>query len=183
VPLEQRAAELRAEAESLEHREPGAQACLLDGSRRRHHTDGVTPPETPGLRDRRTTRHAAGISQVGGWINSGCMRLPTGAEVTKQPLMRTSPAQIERVAATLVKRLVEKDVVKLAVPDATVKAKFVELLTKNFDQEAEIERLAMVEAEKLVRQGAPGVKREDLDLRRVEQLVKQRLAKARGFVL
>ena len=97
--------------------------------------------------------------------------------------MRTSPAQIERVAATLVKRLVEKDVVKLAVPDATVKAKFVELLTKNFDQEAEIERLAMAEAEKLVRQGAPGVRRDELDLRKVEQLVKQRLAKARGFVL
>ena len=74
--------------------------------------------------------------------------------------MRTSPAQIERVAATLVKRLVEKDVVKLAVPETTVKAKFVELLTKNFDQEAELERLAMAEAEKLVRQGAPGVKRE-----------------------
>jgi hypothetical protein len=34
-----------------------------------------------------------------------------------------------------------------------------------------------------VRQGAPGIRREDLDLRRVEQLVKQRLAKARGFVL
>jgi hypothetical protein len=97
--------------------------------------------------------------------------------------MRTSPAQIERVAATLVKRLVEKDVVALTVPEATVKAKFVAVLTKNFDDEAEIERLAMAEAEKLVRQGAPGVKREDLDLRKVEQLVKQRLAKARGFVL
>jgi hypothetical protein len=97
--------------------------------------------------------------------------------------MRTSPAQIERVAATLVKRLVEKDVVKLTVPEAQVKAKFVEILTKNFDEEAAIERLAIVEAEKLVRQGAPGVRREDLDQRRVEQLVKQRLAKARGFVL
>jgi hypothetical protein len=97
--------------------------------------------------------------------------------------MRTSPAQIDRVAATLVKRLVEKDVVTLAVPDAKVKARFVELLMKNFDEEAEIERLAQAEAEKLVRQGAPGVKREDLDLRKVEQLVKQRLAKARGFVL
>jgi hypothetical protein len=97
--------------------------------------------------------------------------------------MRTSPAQIERVAATLVKRLVEKDVVELLVPEATVKARFVELLTKNFDEEAEIERQATAEAEKLVRQGAPGVKREDLDLRKVEQLVKQRLAKARGFVL
>src|SRR5262245_20880145 len=97
--------------------------------------------------------------------------------------MRTSPAQIERVAATLVRRLVEKDVVTLSVPEATVKARFVELLTRNFDEEAAIERDAMAEAEKLVRQGAPGVKREDLDLRKVEQLVKQRLAKARGFVL
>jgi hypothetical protein len=97
--------------------------------------------------------------------------------------MRTSPAQIERVAATLVKRLIEKDVVTLAVPENTIKAKFIALLTKNFEDEAEIERLAIAEAEKLVRQGAPGVKREDLDLRKVEQLVKQRLAKARGFVL
>ena len=97
--------------------------------------------------------------------------------------MRTSPAQISRVAATLVRRLIEKDVVTLTAPEATVKAKFVELLTKNFDEEAAIEQLAQAEAEKLVRQGAPGVKREDLDLRKVEQLVKQRLAKARGFVL
>ena len=97
--------------------------------------------------------------------------------------MRTTPAQLDRVAATLVRRLLAKDVLTLAVPEATVKARFVELLTRNFDEEAAIEREAMAEAEKLVRQGAPGVKREDLDLRRVEQLVKQRLAKARGFVL
>jgi hypothetical protein len=97
--------------------------------------------------------------------------------------VRTSPAQIDRVASTLVKRLVEKDVVSLTAPENAVKAKFVELLTKNFDDEAEIERLAMAEAEKLVRQGAPGVRREELDLRKVEQLVKQRIAKARGFVL
>lgn len=97
--------------------------------------------------------------------------------------MRTTPAQIDRVAGILVRRLVEKDVLTLTVPEATVKTRFVELLTKNFDEEAAIEREAMAEAEKLVRQGAPGVKREDLDLRKVEQLVKQRLAKTRGFVL
>ena len=97
--------------------------------------------------------------------------------------MRTSPAQIERVATTLVRRLLEKQLVEPLVPEATLRAKFVELLTKNFDEEAAIEREATAEAEKLVRQGAPGVKREDLDLRRVEQLVKQRIAKARGFVL
>jgi hypothetical protein len=97
--------------------------------------------------------------------------------------MRTSPAQIARVAATLVKRLVEKDVVELTATEAAVKAKFVEILTKNFDEETEIERQATAEAEKLVRQGAPGIRRDELDLRKVEQLVKQRIAKARGFVL
>lgn len=97
--------------------------------------------------------------------------------------MRPSAAQITRVAETLVRRLVEADVVQLDVPEERVRARFVALLKKNFDDEDAIEREAMAEAEKLVRQGAPGVRREDLDLRRVEQLVKQRLAKARGFVL
>ncbi|HXJ35337.1 MAG TPA: DUF507 family protein [Candidatus Eisenbacteria bacterium] len=97
--------------------------------------------------------------------------------------MRTSPAQIDRVAGILVRRLLEKDVVTLTAPEAAVKARFVELLSKNFDEEAAIEREATVQAEKVVRQGAPGIKREDLDLRRVEQLMKQRIAKERGFVL
>lgn len=97
--------------------------------------------------------------------------------------MRPSPAQIERVAEALVKRLVEAKVVELEAPDQTVKQRFTALLQGNFDEEATIERQAMAEAEKLIRQGAPGVRREDLDQRRVEQLVKQRLAKARGFVL
>ncbi len=97
--------------------------------------------------------------------------------------MRTSPAQIDRVAGILVRRLLEKDVVTLTAPEAAVKARFVELLAKNFDEEAAIEREATVQAEKVVRQGAPGIKREDLDLRRVEQLMKQRIAKERGFVL
>ena len=57
------------------------------------------------------------------------------------------------------------------------------VLARNFDEEAEIEREAAAEAERLVRKGAPGVRREDLDLRRVEQLVKQRIAQARGFAL
>jgi len=97
--------------------------------------------------------------------------------------MRPPPAQIARVADTLVRRLVEADVVTLDVPEDRVRERFAALLAKNFDDEDEIEREAAAEAEKLVRQGAPGVRREDLDLRRVEQLVKQRIAKARGFVL
>ena len=97
--------------------------------------------------------------------------------------MRPSPAQIERVAEALAKRLVQAGVVELDAPEQTVRQRFVALLQANFDEEAAIEREAMAEAEKLIRKGAPGIRREDLDQRRVEQLVKQRLAKARGFVL
>jgi len=72
---------------------------------------------------------------------------------------------------------------ELQVPEDRAKERFIALLEKNFDDEEAVEREAMAEAEKLVRRGAPGVRREDLDLRKVEQLVKQRIAKARGFVL
>lgn len=97
--------------------------------------------------------------------------------------MRPSPAQIERVAEMLVRRLVQADLLELQAAEATVKERFVAILTRNFEEEAEIEREAIAEAERVVRKGAPGVRREDLDLRRVEQLVKQRIAQARKFPL
>ena len=97
--------------------------------------------------------------------------------------MRPSAAQVERVAEALVRRLVAAQMVELTAGQDVVRARIAALLNENFDQEAEIEREAMAEAAQLVRRGAPGIRREDLDLRRVEQLVKQRLAKARGFAL
>ena len=97
--------------------------------------------------------------------------------------MRPSAAQVERVAEALVRRLVATQVLELAAGEDVLRARVAALLNKNFDEEAEIEREAMAEAAQLVRRGAPGIRREDLDLRRVEQLVKQRLAKARGFSL
>jgi hypothetical protein len=97
--------------------------------------------------------------------------------------MRPSAAQIERVAGTLVRRLTAAKALELDASEQVVRARFVAILTQNFDEEAAIEREATAEAEKLIRQGAPGVRREDLDLRKVEQLVKQRLAKAKGFPL
>jgi hypothetical protein len=97
--------------------------------------------------------------------------------------MRPSPAQIERVAESLVKRLVQAQLLELDAPEDRIRARFAAVLARNFDEEAEIEREATAEAERLVRKGAPGVRREDLDLRRVEQLVKQRIAQQRGFPL
>jgi hypothetical protein len=97
--------------------------------------------------------------------------------------MRPSPAQIERVAEGLVRRLVQAQLLEPRVAEDAIRARFAAILARNFDEEAQIEREAAAEAERLVRRGAPGVRREELDQRRVEQLVKQRLAKARGFVL
>jgi hypothetical protein len=97
--------------------------------------------------------------------------------------MRPSPAQIARVAETLTKRLIAAQVLEPDTTEPAIQERFSAILAKNFAEEEEIEREAEVEAAKLVRQGAPGVRREDLDLRRVEQLVKQRIAQARGFAL
>lgn len=97
--------------------------------------------------------------------------------------MGPSPAQIERVAARLVRQLVEAKVVELTANEQAIAKRFAAVLTKNFNEEAEIEQAAAVEAEKLVRQGAPGIRRDELDLRQVEKLVKARIAKQRGFVL
>ena len=92
-------------------------------------------------------------------------------------------AQVQRVAEALVRKLIEAKVLEATATEAQIRARFTAILTRNFEEEAEIEREAAVEAEKLVRKGAPGVRREDLDLRRVEQLVKQRIAQTRGFPL
>ena len=97
--------------------------------------------------------------------------------------MGPSPAQIERVAESLVRGLVHAQVLELDAPEETIRARFAAILARNFEEAAEIEREASAEAERLVRKGAPGVRREDLDLRRVEQLVRQRIAQQRGFAL
>jgi hypothetical protein len=87
------------------------------------------------------------------------------------------------VAEALVRKLIEAKVLEPTAPEDAIRARFAAILARNFEEEAEIEREAAVEAEKLVRKGAPGVRREDLDLRRVEQLMRQRIAQARGFPL
>jgi hypothetical protein len=97
--------------------------------------------------------------------------------------MLPSPAQIERVAEALVKRLIAAGYLEPTAPEEKIRARFAAILTRNFEEEAEINREATAEAERLVRKGAPGVRREDLDPRRVEQLVRQRIAQARGFAL
>ena len=97
--------------------------------------------------------------------------------------MRPSPALIDRFAALLVKRIAGAEFVDLLAPQDKLRERVTRILTENFNEEAKIEVEAREQAERLIRQGAPGMHREDLDVRKVELLVKQRLAKDRGFVL
>jgi hypothetical protein len=97
--------------------------------------------------------------------------------------MRPSAALIDRFATLLSKRLAAAEFVELLVPEEKVRERVVRILSENFAEEAKLEAEAQEQAEKVIRQGAPGMRREDLDVRRVEHLIKQRLAKERGFVL
>jgi len=97
--------------------------------------------------------------------------------------MRPSPAQLERLVDRLLRRLKGAEYVTLTAGEDVIRGRVIALLAKNFDDEQLIEQEARAEAEKVIRQAPPGVRREDLDLRRVEQLVKQRIAKAKGFAL
>jgi hypothetical protein len=97
--------------------------------------------------------------------------------------MRPSAALIDRFATLLAKRVAGAEFVEMLAPEDKLRERVARILTENFAEEAKIEAEAQEQAEKLIRQGAPGMRREDLDQRRVELLVKQRLAKDRGFVL
>ena len=97
--------------------------------------------------------------------------------------MRPSPGQIERLADHLIRRLGTAEFVTLTGGIDVMRSKIIALLNRNFDEEAVIEQAARVEAEKLVKQGIPGMKRDEFDLRKVELLMKQKIAKDRGFSL
>ena len=61
--------------------------------------------------------------------------------------MRPSPAQIERVAEVLVRRLLAAQLRELDAPEEKIRARFAAILARNFDEEADIEREATAEAE------------------------------------
>ena len=48
--------------------------------------------------------------------------------------MRPSPAQIERVAETLVRRLVQAQLLEAVVPEEKTKARFAAILAHNFEE-------------------------------------------------
>jgi hypothetical protein len=91
--------------------------------------------------------------------------------------MIPTDAQLRRLADNLVTELVRGDLVELAGDESTLRDRFFAVLRRNFAEEAEIERAAEAFADSHRREMA------GMDRTRFVELVKQRLAKERGFAL
>jgi hypothetical protein len=91
--------------------------------------------------------------------------------------MIPTEAQLRRLAETLASELVKGDLIELTGDEATLRERFVAVLRKNFAEEMDLEREAEAFADSHRREMA------GMDRFKVVELVKQRLAKERGFVL
>ncbi len=91
--------------------------------------------------------------------------------------MKIKPEQIDRLVDRLLKNYRAKDIIVLKINEATVRAKIVEIITKNFRQEDAIED----EAREVLATHAREAR--EYDHQKMFILIKQKLAKKKGFVL
>jgi hypothetical protein len=91
--------------------------------------------------------------------------------------MIPTESQLRRLAESLVSELLRGDFIQLTGDESTLRDRFFAVLRKNFLEEAEIERAAETFADTHRREMA------GMDRTRFVELVKQRLAKERGFAL
>lgn len=91
--------------------------------------------------------------------------------------MRVRPGQVQALAQAIVDGLLKRDLMEPKADPVTIQQRVADLLYRNFEEEAELEREAEEMADRYVRG------REDLDRRKVVLGIKERLARERGFVL
>lgn len=91
--------------------------------------------------------------------------------------MMPTDHHLGRIADALVAELLKKELIDPAGDSATLRDRFFAVLQKNFSEEADLERDAEAFANAHRREMT------GMDRSRVVALVKQRLAKERGFVL
>src|SRR2546426_1158667 len=100
--------------------------------------------------------------------------------------MRPSPAQIERVAESLVRRLVQAQLLEPDAPEETIRARFAAILGRNFEEEAEIKRgltegfsldarLAQLARARMPRRVVPGSREGDVLYRRYYEEERRKL--------
>jgi hypothetical protein len=94
--------------------------------------------------------------------------------------MKIRPEQLDRLVDDILKAYRAKELIKLKVPEATVRAKIRETIAKNFHDEELLEE----EARELLASHAGDVRQAgEMDQHRMFLLIKQKIAQKKGFVL
>jgi len=91
--------------------------------------------------------------------------------------MKIKPEQIDRLVNRLLNTYRAKDIIVLKTNEATVRAKIVAIITKNFREEDAIEDEALKVLAAYAREAR------ETDQHKMLDLIKQKLAKKKGFVL
>jgi hypothetical protein len=91
--------------------------------------------------------------------------------------MKIKPEQTEQIASLLMASFKNKQLMVSKAPETMIKQKVVEVVTKNFTEEEEIEE----EARKMLASVAPASR--DMDPFKMFLLAKQKLAAKKGFIL
>jgi hypothetical protein len=91
--------------------------------------------------------------------------------------MKIKPEQTEQIASLLMASFKNKQLMVSKAPETMIKQKVVEVVTKNFTEEEEIEE----EARKMLASVAPASR--DMDPFKMFLLAKQKLAARKGFIL
>ena len=94
--------------------------------------------------------------------------------------VRASAAEIQRLAERIVEALLKQGYIKAKAEKPVLSRRIVDLMLKNFDEEAVIEADAEKLAQQHIRRSAGGA---GMDERRVIDLIKKKLAEERGFSL
>jgi len=91
--------------------------------------------------------------------------------------MKIKPEQLERIASSLITHYRTKELIVTKADDGLIKSKIVEIIAKNFAEEAAIEE----EARKMLASHAKSSR--DMDPYKMFLLAKQKLAAKKGFIL
>ena len=94
--------------------------------------------------------------------------------------MKIKPEQVDRLADELWRAYRAKELIALKTDEARIRAKIIEIVTRNFQEEEAIEE----EARRMLASHAGQVKQaEEADPYKMFLLIKQKLAQKKGFVL
>lgn len=93
--------------------------------------------------------------------------------------MRLSKDHIDKITTLILKNLKEKELAVLKAAEGNILEKIIEVITNNLREEDELDR----EVEKILEAHSSEMKSQGVDYRKMFNMVKNKLARERKFVL